>query len=83
MSHCKECDVELTDFEATRKVMGTDVYLDLCTLCYLPISGEIRVAERYDLLGDGDTREYEGEGTADYDDEDTPDRYVEETSTRE
>ena len=75
MSHCKKYDVELTDFEATRKLLGTDVYLDLCTLCYLPISGEVRVAERYDLLGDGDRWET---GEDPEIDEDTPDRYVEE-----
>ena len=57
MPHCKQCDVELTDFEVTRRVLGTDVYLDLCTLCFIPISDEVRVHERYDLISDADSRE--------------------------
>ena len=76
MPHCKQCDVELTDFEATRRQYGTFIYLDLCTLCFLPISNEVKVSERYDLFGDSDTEE--AEGTCDEDPGELGWRYVEE-----
>ncbi len=57
MPHCKRCDVELTDFEATRKDLQTNAYLDLCTPCFIPISGEVAVRERWDLYGDADIDE--------------------------
>ena len=31
---CVACDVELTDFESTRKSVTTGEYVDLCNACY-------------------------------------------------
>ena len=31
---CLSCDCALRDFEATRKSLVTDEYMDLCDLCY-------------------------------------------------
>ena len=50
---CKQCDIILSDFEATRKDTRNGVYLDLCNRCYSYISEFIPVSERFDL--------YEGE----------------------
>lgn len=59
--HCVQCDVELTDFEATRKNVDTGVYLDLCNTCFAYIDGSIRVHERYDLLTDNEYDTSEGD----------------------
>ena len=65
MPHCKQCDVELTDFEATRKDLSTNEYFDLCTPCFIPISGQVLVRERWDLYSDaddgGEDEEFDGE----------------------
>lgn len=50
--HCAniDCDKELTDFEATRKWKGTNVFLDLCNNCFYVTSiPPEAVSERYDL----------------------------------
>jgi hypothetical protein len=47
MSHCKACDVILTDFEATRKYAGTAIEVELCNHCLSFI--ELDVDERVDL----------------------------------
>lgn len=47
---CVACDVELTDFEATRRSKTTGQYLDLCEDCFKEVSDEIiEVEERADL----------------------------------
>lgn len=46
---CIDCDVELTDFEATRRDQRTNQFLDLCNECFRPVADFIPVKERYDL----------------------------------
>jgi hypothetical protein len=46
---CRACDVELNDFEATRKSMVTGDYFDLCNHCFSTIKDDIFAIERYDL----------------------------------
>lgn len=47
---CKACNVELNDFEATRKSSVTGEFLDLCNGCYKSVSSDIQAVERYDLM---------------------------------
>ena len=47
---CLSCDVELNDFEATRKSEQTGQYLDLCNRC-LSTTDIDTADERYDLEG--------------------------------
>lgn len=58
MSRCKSCDALLTDFEATRKSLSTNEYLDLCNGCFAPISDEIPTIDREDLLTELDDIEH-------------------------
>lgn len=46
---CVACNVELTDFEATRKNANTGEYLDMCNHCFGEISNDFLVIERDDL----------------------------------
>jgi hypothetical protein len=46
--HCKACDVELSDYESTRKDLRGD-YIDLCNHCYLTIKDDLVSIEREDL----------------------------------
>ena len=46
---CKDCDVVLSDFEATRFDLGKREYVDLCTNCFLSVSKFINTRERFDL----------------------------------
>lgn len=54
---CIDCDVELTDFEATRKRVDNGEYIDLCNNCFSPISDFIEVKERWNLFTEQDIRE--------------------------
>lgn len=47
--HCLCCDVELNDYEATRKDLNGR-YIDMCSPCYLTIKDDLTVIEREDLL---------------------------------
>lgn len=49
----------LTDFEATRKSLISGEYLDLCNDCFRPISKQIKVKERVDLLKKKDLEDYD------------------------
>ena len=55
---CLACNVELTDFEATRKYSNTDEFIDLCNRCHASSQG-------YDLEYE---EEYEGSIDSDLDD---------------
>ena len=52
--HCQICDTLLTDFEATRRIKDTRVYLDLCNACFKSIDTHLPVVERKDLMLSGD-----------------------------
>lgn len=60
---CLSCNVELTDFEATRKSATTNEYIDLCNSCFRTVKDDIIVLERYDLYSndedDTDNVDYE------------------------
>lgn len=47
---CLSCDIELTDFEATRKSAETEEFIDLCNHCYSFVKGDIKAVERMDLM---------------------------------
>lgn len=46
---CLSCNIELSDFEATRKYVDTPHYVDLCNSCYSTIAEDLLTEERYDL----------------------------------
>lgn len=48
---CKACDIELSDYEATRKT-PTEGFLDLCDDCYFPSDNVVPVQNRPDLFKD-------------------------------
>jgi hypothetical protein len=54
MSHCIACDKNLSDFEATRKIIHDDgkiEYPDLCNKCFKEseLEGQVTIVERSDL----------------------------------
>lgn len=52
---CLACNVELTDFEATKKYTGSDEYIDLCNRCHSSSQGYDIDYEEVDLpLDDSD-----------------------------
>jgi hypothetical protein len=46
---CVSCNCVLTDFEATRKAVVTNDYIDMCNKCFLTIADDIEYIERDDL----------------------------------
>jgi hypothetical protein len=54
---CRCCDKKLSDFEATRKSINTNEYLDMCNRCYNTISNQVLSYERYDLYDDEDEQD--------------------------
>lgn len=46
---CLSCNAALTDFEATRKTLKTEEYLDLCNNCYGTIRDDVITLDRSDL----------------------------------
>jgi hypothetical protein len=46
---CQACDVELSDYESTRKHVTTGDYIDLCNRCYKPIKEDLPTIDRPDL----------------------------------
>ena len=62
MSHCIACDVLLSDYEATRKIVrddGSISYLDFCNTCYKEsgIGNIVNVITRDDLYHNEDIEE--------------------------
>ena len=51
---CLSCDVELTDFEATRKSADSNEFIDLCNYCYGFVKSDLRAVERMDLMHEND-----------------------------
>lgn len=58
---CYCCNVELSDFEATRKSATTGQFLDVCNGCYYHIKEDVCTIERIDLRHEEDDVEHEGE----------------------
>ena len=57
---CKACDVELTDFEATRRSAITAEFLDLCPHCLATIMDVLNTTENFRLYDpDKDILEFE------------------------
>lgn len=54
---CLACNKELTDFEATRKYINTNDFIDLCNECYKEIKDDIVAEEREDLKNSIDESE--------------------------
>ena len=46
---CTCCNAVLNDFEATRKVVSTQEYLDCCNACYAEFSDDVLTVGRTDL----------------------------------
>ena len=46
---CLSCNTIMNDFEATRKGVNTNDYIDLCDRCFGYIEDEVDVIEREDL----------------------------------
>ena len=46
---CLSCNTIMNDFEATRKGVNTNDYMDLCDRCFGYIEDEVDVIEREDL----------------------------------
>lgn len=62
---CYCCNKILSDFEATRKSVHTNEYLDMCNKCYATVSDDLLTYERTDLYDEDE--DYEGdEGVSDY-----------------
>jgi hypothetical protein len=53
--HC--CNKMLSDFEATRKSVHTNEYLDMCNKCYATISDDLLTYERTDLYDEDEDYE--------------------------
>lgn len=47
---CLSCNVELTDFEATRKSAESNDFIDLCNTCYSYVRSDVKAVERPDLM---------------------------------
>ncbi len=46
---CKACDVELTDYEATRRYAISQEFVDLCNRCFAVTLDDGDVVDRADL----------------------------------
>ena len=51
---CYCCNKILSDFEATRKSIKTNEYLDMCNKCYNTISDDLLTYERSDLYDEAE-----------------------------
>jgi len=56
---CYCCNKMLSDFEATRKSVHTNEYLDMCNKCYATVSDDLLTYERADLYDEEE--DYEGD----------------------
>lgn len=63
---CLSCNAALTDFEATRKTLKTEEYLDLCNNCFYTIKDDVLTLDRIDLE-DEESRQDDDEYIPDYD----------------
>lgn len=51
---CKACDTLLSDYEASRKSLITNEYLDLCNHCYSFIQNEVIAFGNPELVSECD-----------------------------
>ena len=51
---CLSCNALLSDFEATRKSVNTNEYIDMCNHCYSYVKRNIHTIDRDDLLTEQD-----------------------------
>lgn len=56
---CKACDVELTDFESTRKSITSGEYIDLCNTCYKYIKDDVQALENTENINIQDVIDFE------------------------
>lgn len=54
--HCRACEVELNDFETTRKYSDGS-YVELCNRCFSYIADEVETIPRVDLMSEADNIE--------------------------
>lgn len=54
---CKACNINLSDFESTRKSNTTGEFIDLCNVCYGSIQQDIDPASEREDLRHGDYEE--------------------------
>ncbi len=65
---CLSCNAALTDFEATRKTLKTEEYLDLCNNCYATIRDDVLTIDRSDLEEEaGHMEDIDNDSGVDYD----------------
>jgi hypothetical protein len=65
---CLSCNAALTDFEATRKTLKTEEYLDLCNNCYATIRDDVLTIDRSDLEEEaGHMEDIDNDSCVDYD----------------
>lgn len=64
---CLACNIELNDFEATRKDTN-DQFIDLCNQCFKASEYEFDTVDRLDLLDEADIS-YHDENNISYNDE--------------
>lgn len=77
---CRCCDKKLSDFEATRKSINTNEYLDMCNRCYNTISNQVLSYERYDLYDDEDEQDIKPTHDTEYIDISYPHRGIDNDS---
>lgn len=66
---CVACDVELTDYEATRRFSSSGEFVDLCNRCFAVTLDTADVVDREDLRSLADIEELyddEQDWTVDY-----------------
>jgi hypothetical protein len=51
---CLSCNAALTDYEATRRSVATNEFIDLCNHCFASVSDDLQTIEREDLAHDED-----------------------------
>jgi len=55
---CKACDKALTDYEATRKSLTTNEFLDLCNECYKFIKEDVYVIDNQENMDINDVIDF-------------------------
>ena len=51
---CLSCNTILSSFEATRKYIDSQEFVDLCNYCFREIGDTLVVDERFDLMEEAD-----------------------------
>lgn len=49
---CVCCNTVLSDFEATRRSINTDDFVDICNVCLKTIDDDVKTIDRLDLKHD-------------------------------